>query len=76
MADPFVLLHTGQKMPLIGLGTWKSDPGQVRDGKKGERLVGVSAGKNVGFGRGFLHFPSCPISVFLVRMSLEGIQKR
>lgn len=25
----YVLLHTGQRMPLVGLGTWKSDAGQV-----------------------------------------------
>ncbi|CAL8248263.1 unnamed protein product [Merluccius merluccius] len=28
--DPFVTLSSGQRMPLVGLGTWKSAPGQVK----------------------------------------------
>lgn len=35
-----VLLHTGQKMPLIGLGTWKSEPGQVKAAIKHALSVG------------------------------------
>uniref|UniRef100_A0A2K5QZS3 Aldo-keto reductase family 1 member A1 n=1 Tax=Cebus imitator TaxID=2715852 RepID=A0A2K5QZS3_CEBIM len=40
MAVSCVLLHTGQKMPLICLGTWKSEPGQVKAAVKYALSVG------------------------------------
>lgn len=40
MTASSVLLHTGQKMPLIGLGTWKSEPGQVKAAIKYALSVG------------------------------------
>ncbi|XP_040833683.1 aldo-keto reductase family 1 member A1-like [Ochotona curzoniae] len=40
MTTSSVHLHTGQKMPLIGLGTWKSEPGQVKAAVKYALSVG------------------------------------
>ncbi|KAL8178800.1 UNVERIFIED_CONTAM: hypothetical protein K2H54_056581 [Gekko kuhli] len=36
----YVLLPTGQKMPLVGLGTWKSDAGQISSGEPKEGSAG------------------------------------
>lgn len=58
MTASSVLLHTGQKMPLIGLGTWKSEPGQVRDWEEGGRLLESLSGRRKDLQDGPCIFPT------------------
>lgn len=80
MAASCILLHTGQKMPLIGLGTWKSEPGQVRDGRLGGGLLAPLLGKRHYSGEGVCVFSSSPPAHRLYftsgGMNLEGSGKK
>lgn len=58
MAANCVLLHTGQKMPLIGLGTWKSQSGEVRDEGRGGGPLKFLLKKRQCLGEGPFIFPS------------------
>lgn len=58
MTASSVLLHTGQKMPLIGLGTWKSEPGQVRDWEEGGDFLSLRQGEGGIYKAGPVFFPT------------------
>ena len=38
--DSYVILNNGRKFPLLGLGTWKSKPGQVEAAVKKALEIG------------------------------------